>query len=83
MGKRTSNCRQTTWAKEHPIAGRPLFQAKSGKVNRSAHNGKMAKMIKNLTSGLKDEPRVFLPSPFKTVMVGQNLWSLNISPPLL
>lgn len=59
-----------------------VFQAKSGKVNRPAHNGKMTKMSKNLTSGLRDEPRVFLPSPFKTVMVGQKLWSLNISPPL-
>ena len=59
-----------------------VFQPKSGKVNRSAHNVKMTKMIKNLTSGLKDEPRVFLPSPIKTVMVGQNLWSLNLSPPL-
>ena len=59
-----------------------VFQATSGKVSRSARNGKMTKMTKNLTSDLKDELRVFLPSPVKTGMVGQNLWSLHISPPL-
>lgn len=60
--------------------GKTVLQAKSGKVNRPAHNGKMTKMSRNLTSGLRDEPESVSPSPAKTVMVGQKLWSHRHKP---